>query len=381
MRVCILTTVHTTYDTRVFHREAKSLVEAGFDVRLIVQYDRPQAIMDGVRIIGLPTISRRWSRVQSGWRAFRLALDQHADAYHLHDPELIPWGILLRLLTAKPVIYDVHEHYPDAIRGKQWLPPVLRKFVARLFDHGERLASRFFSALIVADESIRGRFQPSQKPVVLLHNFPSRGAFNAVHGQSALQPREHETQLVYVGAISGERGIWLMLDLMRTLITEHQLDVGLWIAGRFGYPHEQREFERQLEADADLKSRVTWLGTVPYEQLPRLLSGADIGLVPLQPIPKFEKNIPTKQFEYMAAGLPIVASDLAPIRRFVPASRAGRLAVPDDARSHADEIAYLVGHPSEAGRLGENGRAAFEAEYNWDSEAKKLIDLYHCLVP
>jgi glycosyltransferase involved in cell wall biosynthesis len=155
----------------------------------------------------------------------------------------------------------------------------------------------------------------------------------------------------------------------------------LWIAGRFGYLHEQREFESRLEADADLRSRVTWLGIVPYDQVPGLLSGADIGLVPLQPVPKFEKNIPTKQFEYMAAGLPIVASDLAPIRQFVASSQAGRLAVPDDARSHADEIAYLVKHPGAAKRMGENGQAAFEAKYNWDSEAKKLVDLYHGLVP
>jgi glycosyltransferase involved in cell wall biosynthesis len=217
-------------------------------------------------------------------------------------------------------------------------------------------------------------------PVVLLHNFPSRDTFDSLDVADTQQTREHQTQLVYVGAISGERGIWLMLDLVRTLVAEHQLDVGLWIAGRFGYLHEQREFEKRLEADALLGSRVTWLGAVPYDRVPCLLSGADIGLVPLQPVPKFEKNIPTKQFEYMAAGLPIVASDLAPIRRFVAASQAGRLAVPDNVSAHAAEIAYLVRHPGEAGQMGKNGRTAFKAKYNWDSEAEKLINLYHSLV-
>ena len=71
MRVCILSTVHAAFDTRVFHREAKSLVGAGFDVGLIIQHDPPQSVVDGVRITGLPTPKRRWGRIQNGWRAFR----------------------------------------------------------------------------------------------------------------------------------------------------------------------------------------------------------------------------------------------------------------------------------------------------------------------
>jgi glycosyltransferase involved in cell wall biosynthesis len=379
MRACIVSTVHPAFDTRVFHREAVSLAEAGFDVRLVIQHERSEDTVDGVHIVGLPATKRRLGRIQTGWRAFRLALREYADIYHIHDPELIPWGILLGLLTARPVVYDVHEHYPDDIRTKEWLPAPVRKPVANLFDFGERIASSFFSALVVADQSIRDRFRHSHKRIVVLYNFPGREAFCAHDRGASSLPREHETQLVYLGAIGRDRGIWLMLDMVQTLATEFKLDVGLWIAGRFGYLHEQREFERRLEADADLRSRVTWLGPVPYGEVPQLLARADIGLVPLQPIPKHQKNIPTKQFEYMAAGLPFVASDLAPVRPFVEAARAGRLAVADDASSHAAAVAHLTQHPSEAHQMGRNGRTAFENWYNWDTEAKKLVDLYSSL--
>lgn len=380
MRACLLSTVHHAFDTRVYHREAGSLVSAGYEVRLIVQYDRNEATVNGVHIIGLSAAKHRGDRIRRGWQAFRLALHQRADIYHFHDPELIPWGILLRLFSAKPVVYDVHEHYPDSIAVKQWLPRFLRQALARIFDCGEQTAAKFFDALIVADETIAKRFQRRHPRVVVIYNYPGRHAFSDEKDGTASLTRQHETQLVYVGAISQSRGIWLMLDVTRLLVTDYGLDVGLWIAGRFGYAHEEREFEKRLEADDELKARVKWVGLLPYEEVPRLLSRADIGLVPLQPIPKFQKNIPTKQFEYMAAGLPIVASDLAPIRRYIEAAQAGKLAIADDARSHAAKAAYLIQHPTEAEQMGRNGQHAFETQYNWDSEAKKLIGLYESLV-
>src|SRR5512137_2848416 len=112
-QVCILSSVHIALDNRVFYREARSLQRVGYSVTLIAVHPRDE-IKDGVHIVALPRV-RRWQRPLLWWRLLRLALASRADIYHFHDPELLlvtPW---LRLLTGRPVVYDVHESYPDFV--------------------------------------------------------------------------------------------------------------------------------------------------------------------------------------------------------------------------------------------------------------------------
>ncbi|MBC7077734.1 MAG: glycosyltransferase, partial [Synergistales bacterium] len=140
--VCILTTVHPPFDTRIFHKEARALVTAGYDLTLIAQHDKNE-VVDGVKVIALPKPKNRFTRIFGlTWRAFRLALRQRADVYHFHDPELLPVGGLLKLLTRAKVIYDVHEDVPEQILTKHWLPALLRHPLAVVFNAFEKFLSR-----------------------------------------------------------------------------------------------------------------------------------------------------------------------------------------------------------------------------------------------
>ena len=93
-KVCILTSVHTPFDTRIFHKQAKSLLKAGYDVTLIAQHDKDE-LVGGIRMVALPKPKNRLWRMLGTWRVFKLALKQKAEIYHFHDPELLPWGWLL----------------------------------------------------------------------------------------------------------------------------------------------------------------------------------------------------------------------------------------------------------------------------------------------
>ena len=105
---CILTTVHPPFDTRVFHKQARTLARAGYDVTLIAKHKCDEMI-DGIMVLALPSSRNRLARIFGlTWRAFRLALRQRADVYHFHDPERLLLGVLLKLLTEAKVIYDVH---------------------------------------------------------------------------------------------------------------------------------------------------------------------------------------------------------------------------------------------------------------------------------
>src|SRR5437016_4255332 len=129
-RVCILTTVHKPFDTRVFHKEGNALVSAGYDVTLIAQHICEE-VVDGIRIIPLPEPRSRFDRMtRLTLRALLLALRQNAAVYHFHDPELIPAGLILRLCK-KRVVYDVHENVPNDVKDKGWIPKSVRKIASR----------------------------------------------------------------------------------------------------------------------------------------------------------------------------------------------------------------------------------------------------------
>jgi glycosyltransferase involved in cell wall biosynthesis len=378
MKVCIITSVHPPLDSRILHREAASLANNGFEVTLLVRSTDGDSTVGGVKIKCLRRRRSRFLRMASQWRFLLLALREKAELYHFHDPELIPILILVRILARRPVVYDVHEDYPDSMRLKEWVPRLVRGILAKLADPMERLSARCLSAVITADDIVARRFKNVRGPVVVLYNFPKRDFHLA--GGSSKRSRGHPVQLIYTGSMSRERGQWLMLDVVRALVSQEGVDAGLWLAGEFDSERKRLEFIRAIEADDCLRGRVSWLGVLAHEEVSNWLGSADIGLVPLQPVSKFYKNIPTKLFEYMAMGLPIVGSDLPPIRKFVEESKTGCLAVPDKPESHVGKVMFLIQNPDLRRQMGENGRRAFETTYNWLSEEKKLLRLYSHLL-
>src|SRR6476646_3801063 len=114
-RIVHLTSVHTARDNRILDRECRYLATRGYSVTLIAPHACDEMI-DNVYIRAVPTPSSRRQRMAHVGRAvYRLAVAEDADLYHFHDPELIPFALLLRRRNKK-VIYDVHEDYPSSIR-------------------------------------------------------------------------------------------------------------------------------------------------------------------------------------------------------------------------------------------------------------------------
>ena len=379
IKVVCLSSVHPSDDVRIFHKECKSLSRAGYEVVLVIPHDRDEVI-DGIRIRAVRRPRSRLERVTQTLRdVLQAALAEGADIYHFHDPELIVVGLLLKAINRVPVIYDVHEHNPDAITERGWIPAALRQPLSKLFDRGETLTSRAFDAIITADDDVATQFRRDHPNVTILYNFPLRELYPGQPQARQVLAADPLT-LVYVGVMGRVRGLWLMLETMEILVGQHQLDVELVLVGRIFDQREQQMFQSYVAESPVLSKRVRWSGPVPQAQVPSVLANADIGWAPLFSIPKFHKNIPTKVFEYMASALPIVASDLPPIRRFVEPAVAGRLAEPEDPASHAAQVAYLAQCPDEARQMGANGRKAFLHQFNWDSEARKLVELYDVLI-
>ena len=370
-----MSSVHDALDNRVFYREAQSLRKAGHDVTVIAIHKRSE-IKNGVRIIGLPNVSR-WKRPILWKELVYRAVSLKADVYHFHDPELLVVVPLIRILTGRPTIYDVHEVYSDFIRVKQYLSPTVRNRVADIFQVAEPLLARLQSALIFSDDEIAKRFCDIDKPKETLYNFPAQFLIEA--GRKATQEfDDRPPTIIHLGFNERSRGTQLMVEAFRA-VREEVPEAKLLVVGGFSPPSLEHEMRKDVY-EAGLDDAVTITGKVPFEEIGSYLANASIGWVPWQPFVKNDLNIPTKLFEYMAYKLPIVSSRLRSTSPFVHEGKNGYLVTPDDPVSHARAHIHLLRNPVEAQSMGEYGQALVDSQYNWDQMEQRLYFLYNKLL-
>jgi glycosyltransferase involved in cell wall biosynthesis len=301
------------------------------------------------------------------WRVYEEARRQNADVYHFHDPELIPIGLLLRA-GGKNVIYDIHEDVPKDVMSKPYLPKWSRFIVSRFVDVLERAACRRFSGLVVVTPSIAKRFTPINRRTVIVHNYPYVGELIR-DGENV--PWESRRQSVaYVGGISLVRAIREMVYAMSYL--PESLPAQLELAG----PESKGETNINELKRHPGWSRVKHHGFIDQRSTFRILQNVRAGLVLFHPEPNHFESLPQKMFEYMGAGLPVIASDFPFWRKVLGDSGSGIFVDPRNPQEIAKAIEYVLTHPREAEEMGRRGQAAVQQNFNWDTEAERLIQLY-----
>ncbi len=352
------------FDIRVFYLECKTLARSGYDVALVIRHARDEVI-DGVRVCALPNPANRLSRMTLlSARAFARALRENAALYHFHDPELLPVGLVLRCL-GKRVIYDVHEDVPRDVLEKEWIPRGLRRVAARAIEFFENWIARRMSRLVVVTPHILNRFVKIGCAAVDVRNYPMLAELHCPDVAWV----EKEKAVCYVGSISGFRGLFEMVDAIK------RTDGRLLLAGSFSPPGH-----RELAAARPGWKRVDELGQLSRSEVRRTLRRSMAGLAVTHPNPNLVNALLVKIFEYMAASIPVIASNFPVWKEIVEGNECGLCVDPLNPREIADSIQWVFDHPAEAQRMGANGRKAVEARYNWESESAKLLSTYTELI-
>ena len=366
-RIVHLTSVHPVYDTRIFWKECVSLAETGSQVILVAPHDQSLATDYDIEIVGIQKAKSRFSRML--WTSFQvcqIALQLQGDIYHFHDPELIPVGLILKKIYSKKVIYDVHEDLPRQILSKFWIPKTIRHLVALLAEKIELVGAKEFDALVTATPTIEDRFKKKSKKTINVNNYPILTEFASVANASR---RKKENAVCYVVGISDIRGIFEIVEAVAPL------DVNLLLAGKFISDDIRRSVEK-----VPGWNRVVELGHVNRNQVAETLEKSVVGLVTLHPVPNYLDSQPVKMFEYMAAGLPVIASNFPLWRQIVEGNNCGICVDPLNSAEISQAIQWILDNPEQAREMGRNGYRAVIEKYNWDVEAAKLKKLYQDLL-
>ena len=359
-------TVHYRDDSRIRSKMAHSLnVQYPGQVRLFVQDGLGKEIdaNSGYQIIDTGPRLRRLARMSlGGYRMFQAILRTRPKIAHFHDPELIPWAILLRPFGIK-VIYDVHEDYPEAISQNFRLPFIARKTLPIFVRFIEWITTPFFNGIVVTTPTIAARFP--KKKTVLVRNWP---IINEFHDPAKTPMQERPKEITYIGSITQNRNIIGMLDAIHGM---KDINILLQLAGNF--PVKNDEQAARLHPGW---RNVHFHGWLSRGDVANLYATARAGLVVIRPIKHETVSLPIKLFEYMAAGIPVIASDFPLWREVVEESKCGLLVDPMEPNEIMEAIRWIINHPNEAQRMGNRGREAIIARYNWKKEAYMLFKLY-----
>lgn len=366
MEIVHLTSVHARYDTRIFLKQCHTIAEAGLKITLIVADGKGNEQKDGITILDVGFLQGRLKRILlTTQQIFAEAKKLNADLYHFHDPELIPVGLCLQRL-GKKVVFDAHEDVPKQLLNKPYLNPVLRKFLSLAFSFFEQLSCRYLDAIVSATPTINDKFCEINHQTITIHNFPILGELS-----TKVDWYQKSNNVCYVGGITRNRGAVEMIKALE----QTQTEATLILAGKLS----DSSIFAMMQGLYGWHS-VQYLGFLDRKDVRDVLAQAVVGLVLLHPIPNYVDALPIKMFEYMSAGIPVIASDFPLWRSIVEANDCGICVSPFDVKAIARAIDDIVANPKRAQQMGQNGQQMVQEAYNWSIEADKLLGLYKSLL-
>ncbi|HXY03596.1 MAG TPA: glycosyltransferase family 4 protein [Terriglobales bacterium] len=353
--VVMLTSAHAALDDRIFYREAKTLNEAGHSVCVAGKHPSSE-VVDGIQICAIKAARTRTQRLWLGISILKRALELDGRVFIIHDPELIAVALILRA-SGKRVVYDAHENLPAQIQQKNWIPKPIRSLLIPLARATEWIASRALNGIIAAVPAIQARF-PAKK-TVLVRNFPTPAALETL-GEGAEFSARRDV-VIYTGGLSRVRGTTELVEAFRGLASAE-----LWLVGDF----DDSTFCDEVVSN--LPINVKWMGWKAHTDVLRLYREAKLGLVLLHSTPNHRCALPVKLFEYLGAGLPVIASNFQEYQSLVQGC--GICVDPMNVGEIRRAITTLLSDESMLRQMSLQARKRALTEFSWAGEGKRLVE-------
>jgi glycosyltransferase involved in cell wall biosynthesis len=350
-RLLVVTSVHPPDDPRIRERLIRSL-EPDFNITYATQQPGPS---DRAGIEWMPLDGgRRERRTEAG----RLLLSMEYDIAVVHDPELLP-GAIKAAKTGRTVVFDLHEHLPAQISIRPSIPAALRPIAAKAAGRYLRRAEKHLDVTL-AEAGYQDLFTD---PHPVFPNFPRYEGLPA--------PRnDPDGPIVYVGDVTKIRGAATLIEAAgKMLASRPVLMVGRRDAG----------FRSELTARAEeLGVDLEMTGWLPHPEAMRIVAEASVCVAPLHDVPNYRHSLPSKTLEYLALGVPVVASDLPGTREVIGRLAGVVLIEPDSATALGSALDDVLGDPS-IGEAARSGASTVRERFVWPEDEVRRY--YRSLLP
>lgn len=378
MNVCMVSTAHDARDDRLYFKVAKTLAKE-HTVTLIAPSTRNVNLQEDANLtfIRLACDKSKFSRVLMVLRLLFTLPRGLYDVIHISDCEMMAISLFLKWRCKSKIVYDIWEANYELILGSSTNPGIIRRILASIFRFLEKNISRHCDLVLTADNDIAEALGPKIHPIVIF-NYPLLNVLFPERDEvSKLREKYKQARcIIYQGSMAEERGVLEAVAAMQYVCARHP-NAKLLLVGKF-----PRKLEIQFNAlilNMGLGNAVDLIGWVDHTEVGAYLKVSEIGLVPFARTRKFEKNIPQKIFEYWAAGIPIIGTNLAPIQYFVSRCGGGLLTESNDPEILANAVCALLSQPETAKRMGLQGKTMVENAWRWEYMEQKLLSAYRVL--
>jgi len=378
-------------DIRV-EKEAKSLLEAGFDFSLVCANGKDLDNWNGMKIYKVPIKKDKFSKLK------RLVSIIHPDFYryldnlfqkekfdilHVHDLRLVPTALKIKEKYGCKVVADLHENYPAGV--KEWNKSVsgLKGFIKKAIDNYDKwfkiekeVVKKVDKIIAVVDEMkermINQHNIPEDKILVISNLEDEDFVKKAKVDESLIKKYKDKFIILYIGGFGAHRGIDTAIKGMKYIDKD---DVLLLLVGK-GNEKIENEF-RNLIKKNHLENKVEIVGWQPFEKVFTYQKLANICIVPHNNNEHTNNTIPHKLYQYMMVGKPIVVSSCPPLARVVKEANSGLVFKAGDDKDFADKILKIYEDKMLQEKFSKNGLIyTFEQNHTWQNEGKKLVELY-----
>lgn len=345
--ILVVTTVHWPDDTRVRERLIRTL-SSEFRVVYAARSPGPTDAE------GLQYLELKGGRLSRNWSAIRVALSTHWDVLVVHDPELLVCAVLARMRRRLPVVFDVHEDIPASVYTRSWVPRTARRPLSLLM----RAVLRLVEPVLTITLAEPGYQRLFARPHPTFPNHPDTTNYPEARAGA-------QGPVTYLGDVTFARGVDVAVAACSSL------GAPLRLVGRV-----TPETEALLRMGSTLGGDLTFDGLIPNREALDIVAGSSVGLAPLRDLPNYRHSQPTKILEYLAVGIPVVASDLPGTRDLVEGLDAVFLVESGDVDALAAGIAKA--RTPDVASLARAQAPSIRARFRWPAE--QVLDFYRDLI-
>lgn len=375
--------------TRV-RKQTVALSAAGHDVLLVCRNESRATRREDagwMRVIRLPAFPGVLNRALNFplffspiwlWQILSAARRWRSDVLVVEDLPLAPAVLLVGKLLGRPVVYDMGEVYPEFLKGlhAQSKPslidrvlrsPTLAAWLER------RVLRRADHTTVVSEESRRRAVAlgAAESRLSIVGNTPEdlRELVAPTECPSPLVDRKDSAIVLFVGVLIHDRGLLESVRAMPSVL-ERVPSACLVVVGDGREADAVREEVRRM----GLAEHVVMAGWRQHHELPAYYQRARVGLLPFRPGGQIDFTLANKLFDYMGAGLPVVATDVPPMRRVLEEAGAGVLVDGPTPDSLAEGIVTVLSLDRGAWEeMGRRGRRLVTERYNWGEDSRRFV--------